>query len=261
MIEYTFSVQELELFLLILVRMTCFLYAAPFYGMNNTPGQVKIALGVFVSYLIYFTTMPHEQVVYDTVLQYATVVLKEAIVGLMIGWGANICSSIVFFAGRLVDMEIGFSMVNALDPTTKENATISGFYYQYMVMLILIMSGMHRYVLQAMTETYQLIPINGAVFHSEAMLRAVIDFMSSYINIGFQICLPVFCSILIVNVVLGILAKVSPQMNMFAVGMQIKILIGLGILFFTTGMLPYVSDFIYEEMKVMIVAFVEAMMP
>lgn len=261
MIEYTFSVQELEIFLLILVRMTCFLYAAPFYGMNNTPGQVKIALGVFVSYLIYFTTMPHEQVVYDTVLQYATVVLKEAIVGLMIGWGANICSSIVFFAGRLVDMEIGFAMVNAMDPTTKENATISGFYYQYMVMLILIMSGMHRYILQAVVEAYELIPINGAVFHSEEMLQAVIDFMGSYIRIGFQICLPVFCSILIVNVVLGILAKVSPQMNMFAVGMQIKILIGLGIMFLTTGMLPYVSDFIFREMKVMIVAFVEAMMP
>lgn len=261
MIEYTFSVQELEIFLLILIRMTCFLFAAPFYGMNNTPGQIKIALGVFVSYLIYFTTMPHEQVLYSTVLQYATVVLKEAIVGLMIGWGANICSSIVFFAGRMVDMEIGFAMVNAMDPTTKENATISGFYYQYMVMLMLLVSGMHRYILQAVAETYELIPINGAVFHSDAMLQAVLDFMGSYISIGFQICLPVFASILIVNVVLGILAKVSPQLNMFAVGMQIKILIGLGIMFFTTGMLPYVSDYIYNEMKVMIVAFVEAMMP
>lgn len=261
MIEYSFSIQELEIFLLIVVRMTCFIYAAPFYGMNNTPGQFKIALGLFVSYLIYFTTMPHEQVVYSTVLQYATIVLKEAIVGLMIGWGANICSSIVFFAGRMVDMEIGFAMVNAMDPTTKENVTITGFYYQYMVMLILMASGMHRYLIQAIAETYELIPIAGAVLRSDRMVEPVIAFLSSYITIGFQIALPVFAATLIVNVVLGILAKVSPQLNMFAVGMQIKILIGLLIMLLTTGMLPYVSDFIYKEMKVMIVAFVEAMMP
>ena len=129
------------------------------------------------------------------------------------------------------------------------------------VMLILLVSGMHRYILRAITQTYELIPINGAVFHTDRMMDAVLSFMAQYVNIGFQICLPVFCAILIVNVVLGILAKVSPQLNMFAVGMQIKILIGLGIMFLTTGMLPYVSDYIYKEMKVMIVSFVEAVMP
>jgi flagellar biosynthetic protein FliR len=261
MIEYSFSIQELEIFLLVVVRMTCFIHAAPFFGMNNTPTQFKIGFGLFVSYLIYFTTMPHEQLIYNTVLQYATIVLKEAIVGLMIGWGANVCSSIVFFAGRMVDMEIGFAMVNAMDPTTKENVTITGFYYQYMVMLMLMFSGMHRYLIQAMTEAYDLIPIGKAVFRSDLMLEPVVSFLSSYINIGFRIALPIFAAMLIVNVVLGILAKVSPQLNMFAVGMQIKILIGLGIMLLTTGMLPYVSDFIYTEMKVMIVAFVEAMMP
>ena len=152
-------------------------------------------------------------------------------------------------------------MVNAIDPTTKENATISGFYYQYTVMLLLIVSGMHRYILQALAQTYELIPVNGAVFRSEPLMKAVIGFMSQYINIGFQICLPIFCVTLIVNVVLGILAKVAPQMNMFAVGMQIKILIGLGVMFLTVGMLPYVSDYIYKEMKIMIVSFAEAIMP
>ena len=231
MIEYSFSIQELEILLLYFVRVTCFIYAAPFYSMNNTPNQFKIGLGLFVSYLLYAVSLPHQELVYGTVLEYAVIVMREALVGLIIGWGANICSSIVLFAGRLVDMEIGFAMVNAIDPTTKENATISGFYYQYTVMLLLIVSGMHRYI------------------------------MSQYINIGFQICLPIFCVTLIVNVVLGILAKVAPQMNMFAVGMQIKILIGLGVMFLTVGMLPYVSDYIYKEMKIMIVSFVEAIMP
>ena len=85
----------------------------------NTPNQIKIGLGLFVSYLLYAVSLPHQELVYGTVLEYAVIVMREALVGLIIGWGANICSSIVLFAGRLVDMESGFAMVNASDPTTK----------------------------------------------------------------------------------------------------------------------------------------------
>lgn len=261
MLNYTFSMQELELFLLFLVRITSFLYAAPFFGMNNIPGQFKIGLGIGLSYILYFATMPHEVLVYSTVLGYATIVMKEVVVGLLLGWAANICSSIVFFAGRMIDMEIGFAMVNAMDPTTRENATISGFYYQYMVMLLLIISGMHRYLIRALAQSFELIPINQAVFNLDKIYNALLNYLGNYVTIGFQICLPIFCAILITNVVLGILAKVSPQMNMFAVGMQIKVLMGLGILMLTTVMLPYVGDFIYKEIKVMVVSIVEAIMP
>lgn len=261
MITYNISVAELEIFLLVVVRITCFIYSAPIFGMNNVPNMFKIGFGIFFSYIIYYATMPHEAIVYETVLQYTTIVLREAVVGLTIGWAANICSSIVLFAGRMVDMEIGLSMVNALDPTTRENATITGLYYQYSVFLMLLISGMHRYLVRAMVQSYELIPINKAVFHMESLIETLIEYMNQYVNLGFQICLPIFCVILITNVVLGIMAKVAPQMNMFAVGMQIKVLIGLGIMFLTTAMLPYVSDFTYTQIKKMVVSVVEGMMP
>lgn len=261
MFAYSFSLYELEILLLFFVRITCFVVTAPFFSMNGVPNIYKISLGAVISYLVYYATMPHEAVVYGTVLEFSIIVMKEAIVGLTIGWAANICSSIVLFAGRLVDMEIGLAMVNAMDPTTRENSTISGLYYQYVVTLMLILTGMHRYVLQALVESYELIPINKMMMHSESMMAALVGYVSDYVNLGFRICLPIFCVILIVNVVLGVLAKVAPQMNMFAVGMQIKVLTGLGILFLTTGMLPYVSDFIYTETKTVVVSVVEAMMP
>jgi len=260
MIDYTFSFEELEYFLLVVVRVTCFFFTAPFFSMNNTPRRVKVGLGLFVAYILYQVTMPHDTIVYRTVLEYAIIVMKEAIAGLLIGFGANICSSIVLYAGRIVDMEIGLAMANQMDPTTRENASITGVYYQYMTTLVLLVSGFHRYLLQALSETYTLIPVNGAVFDKDALLSSVILFLSDYLNIGFRICLPIFCVSLIINVVLGIMAKSSPQMNMFAVGMQIKVLIGLMVLFFTTVMLPYISDFIYTEMKTMVVRLVQAMM-
>lgn len=260
MIDYSFSVAELEYFLLVFTRITCFIYIAPFYGMSNTPNRVKIGLGFFVSVLVYSMLSPYETIAYQSVEGYAVVVLKEALVGLLVGFGANICMSITSLAGQIIDMDIGLSMATMFDPTTKEQTTISGGFYQYVVMLMLLVSGMHRFILQALIETYELIPVNGAVFHTEALLSAMLQFMSDYIIIGFRICLPIFIVILILNVVLGVLAKVSPQLNMFSVGIQIKLLVGFAVMFLTIGMLPSAADFIFTEMKKMMVAFVEGMM-
>ena len=88
----------------------------------------------------------------------------------------------------------------------------------------------------------------------------MVKFMAEYLSIGFRICLPVFAAILLLNVVLGIMAKVSPQMNMFAVGIQLKVLIGLLIIFFTVPLLPIASELIFTEVKKVTVSFVEAIM-
>ena len=186
--------------------------------------------------------------------------MKEAVVGLLIGFAANICTSIVNFAGHIADMEVGLTMVTLMDPTTQQNSSITGILYQYTVMLLMIATGMYRYLFGAMADTYTLIPINGAVFSANSLLNSMITFLSDYVVIGFRMILPVFCTILLLNAVLGVLAKVAPQLNMFSVGIQLKVLVGLSVLFFTASLLPGVADFVFREMKKMITAFLEGMM-
>ncbi len=261
MIDYSFSMYDLEYFLLILVRVSCFVFIAPFFSMNNTPARVRVALSVFVSALLYQVLTPVEAIVFETVMDYAILVMKEAIAGLLIGFGANICMTILNFAGAIADMEMGLSMVTLMDPNTRTQSSITGVLYQYAFTLMLIASGMYRYLLGALADTFTLIPIGRSVFRSDALMGAAIQFLSDYIIIGFRIVLPIFCVILLLNATLGILAKVSPQMNMFAVGLQLKILIGLSVLFFTVAMMPGAADFIFREMQTVIVSFVEAMQP
>lgn len=256
MIDYSFSVYDLEYFLLIFTRVTCFIYIAPFFGMNNTPNRVKIGIGFFVSLLLYNVLTPAPAVVYDTVMEYAVIVAKEAIAGLIIGFGANICLSVVNFAGSVADMETGLSMVTLMDPTSRESISITGAMYQYSFMLMLIASGMYRYLIGALADSFILIPVNGVIFDSDSLLNSIVLFMSDYIVIGFRIILPIFAATLLLNAVLGVMAKVSPQMNMFAIGMQLKIIVGLCVIFFTVGMLPGASDFLFTEMKKMMVSFI-----
>lgn len=179
--------------------------------------------------------------------------------GLLIGFGATICTSIVNFAGSIADMETGLSMATLMDPTTRETTSITGVLYQYIFMFMLISTGMYRYLFGALADSFVLIPINGAVFHGDKLLEVIVTFLNDYILIGFRIVLPIFCTMLLLNAILGVLAKVSPQMNMFAIGLQMKILVGLSTLFLTAGILPQTADFIFDEMKRVIVSFVGAM--
>ncbi|HBA68375.1 MAG TPA: flagellar biosynthetic protein FliR [Lachnospiraceae bacterium] len=259
MLEYGFTYGDLEYFLLIFIRVVSFVFIAPFFSMSNTPKNVRVALSFFVAFLLY-QSMPRQEVVYDSLIGYTIVILKEVVTGLLIGFAANLCSTIVAFAGQIASMEMGLSMASMMDPTTRENTTVTGVYYNYIILLLLMSSGMHRYFLKALAETYILIPVNGAVLDHEKLLNAMIEFLSDYIIIGFRICLPIFAVMIILNAVLGVLAKVSPQLNMFAVGMQMKVLVGLSILLVTASMLPDAANFIYDQMRRMVATFVETMM-
>lgn len=259
MIDLSFSLTELEYFLLIVVRVTCFVFVAPFFGMANTPNRVKIAMGVLISVLVYNTLEP-APVEYSTVLGYAVIVVKEALTGILIGYSAAICVSILNFAGSISDMEIGLSMVSIFDPIQKDTVTITGTYYQYTVLLMLIISGMYQYVLAAICQSFSMIPVNGAIFSSERLLSSILLFLADYMVLGFKLVLPVFAAMLLMNSILGILAKVSPQLNMFAVGIQLKILFGLTVLFFTVSLLPMASSMLLSQMRKAITIFTEAML-
>ncbi len=258
MINHTFSYGDLEVYLLIVVRIMSFIFVCPFFGGRQTPNLVKIGYGLLLSVLLY-GAVPFYPPDYNTVAGYTVIVLKEAMVGLLIGFAVSLCQQIAAFAGSVVDMQIGLSMVSMMDPATDQQVTITGSLYSQYLTIALIITGMYQYILRALVDSFTLIPINGAVIHADRMLNVMLAFMKDYIVIGFRICLPIFIITFVTNVVLGVLAKVSPQMNMFSVGIQIKIVVGLVIMFITVTMLSDASNFIYINMKEMIQQFVYSM--
>ncbi len=260
MVNVSFTYADLEYWLLIFVRISMFVYIVPFFNMNHVPRQYRVILSVALS-VVLFGVLPRETIDYDTVFGYAMLVAKEAVTGILIGMGVNLCSTILSLTGSIADMEVGFSMVTLLDPATGQQTTITSTLYQYLIMLILILSGMYQYIIGALAESFELIPINGAVLEPGRLLNTAVSFMGEYISVGFRICLPIFAAILLLNAVLGILAKVSPQMNMFAIGLQLKILVGMSVILLTLALLPTAADIIFTEAKKMTVSFVETMMP
>ncbi|MDE7478009.1 MAG: flagellar biosynthetic protein FliR [Lachnospiraceae bacterium] len=260
MVNLSFSMSELEYFLFVLMRIASFIFVAPFFSTRGVPNNVKIGLSVFIAYIMYHFGPEHVYPEYNTILGFATIVLREVSVGLLIGLAAQMCTSIVLFAGRIIDMEVGLSMANVFDPTTNEQSSITGVMLQYGVMLILYTTGLHRYLLKALMETFILIPVNGVQINMDSLLASLIAFLSEYIIIGFRICLPVFASITLMNIILALLAKLAPQMNMFSVGIQLKLLMGLSVIMLMAAMLPDICNFITTQIQQLIVSIVEGMM-
>lgn len=258
MVDYSFSLLSFESFLLILVRIASFVGVAPFFGMSNTPRNVKIGFSVFVSLIVY-QILPKTSLESIGVMGYGVLVMKEVITGLMMGLAANMCSNIVHVAGHIIDVHIGLSMATEYDPVTQTEAAITGNMYNYLVLLLLFVTNMQHYILRAIVDSYQLIPINGQNFQWDNLLSAMITLVTDIFVLAFRIVLPVFACIMILNCILGIMAKVAPQMNMFAVGIQLKILLGFLILFLTIGLLPYIADFVFTEIKKIMVLIIEGM--
>lgn len=258
MVTYSFSIANFEYFLLILVRIASFVYIAPFFGDSAVPGRVKVGLSAFVALFMY-NIIERPELSYVSAIGYAVLVLKEGITGLLIGFAANICNSIVIFAGNIIDMDIGLSMATEFNPSMNSETTVTGNFYYYVILLLLLVSNMHDYIIRAVCDSFSVVPLGGAQFDFDHLLSSMTKYMGDLFVIGFRIFLPFFACIMVFNCILGIMAKVAPQMNMFSVGIQLKILVGLVVLFLTIYLAPSIANFIITEIKTMVVSIIEGM--
>ena len=249
MFTQTFSLVSFEFFLLILVRIATFVFIAPFFSQDGVPNIARIGLSAITSILVLYAISPEQTYEFDDVFGYGALVLREAVTGLLIGYAANICNYIVIFAGNIIDMDIGLSMVSLFDPGMNVQVTITGSIYSQVVMALMIVSNMHQYILRALIDSFSLIPLGSTVFRSDVLLEGMIVYFTDLFVIGFRIMMPIFATLLIVNVVLGVMAKVAPQMNMFSIGIQIKIIAGLLVLMITVFLFPEVVDMVFNEIR------------
>lgn len=256
--EFTFDLINFEYFLLIMVRIATFVFVAPFFGQQGVPNQTKIGFSGLLAIMVLYAVPPVEET-YFSALGFGILVFKEAITGLLIGFAAYLCNSIILFAGSTIDMDIGLSMASQFDPTMNTQVSITGNLYLYFMFLMMIATNMHQFILRAVVDSFTVIPLGGAQLEPDFLLTVMINYITNVFVIGFRIFLPVFATILIMNVVLGIMAKVAQQMNMFSVGIQLKILAGLFVLYIMIYLFPTVTTFVFEQMSDMMRQVVEGM--
>lgn len=258
MLSTSFSVYHLEYYLLIVVRIAGVVSIAPIYGTKGVPRRVRIGLALCIALLVASVT-EYEPLNYTTIIGFTTLILKEAVMGLSIGLAANLCMTIINLAGMFIDREIGLTMVTEFDQTFNANVTVSAEFYTYTVLLIMLCTNMHYFIISAICDSFQVVPVGGALYDGETLYSLAITFMQQYFVIGFRIALPIFISITLCNVVLGILARTAPQMNMFSVGIELKLILGLIVMMVMVYFLPNITEYIYDLTKDTVLNLIKAM--
>lgn len=248
--SFTISTLTLEAFLLVLVRVACFMSIAPIFGHNSLNTRMRVSISFFVALILYqVVEVPLPE--YQDVLGYSVLVLEEALVGLLIGFVAGLSLKTLAIAGEFIDREIGFSMATTFD-ISQGQITITANLYDKIVCLVIMITNLHYYILSAAAQSFELVPIGRIILNPSAIYTSMLSFLAEMFVIGFRIAMPVFLGATMLNIILGVLAKSSPQMNMFAIGMQLKVFVGLLLLSICIMFVPNITNYIMESMRSMI---------
>ena len=235
-------------FLLILTRMTAMFVLSPILGRNNIPSLAKIGLSLLVTFmLINFYPPAAPDYPFDTPLAVAGAVLLELIVGFVLGFGTILFFNVVHMAGHIIDVQIGFAMSQQFDPGTGMQVPIVGSLLNLMfVQCFLIADGIPTLV-GITGRTFQVIPVGGAVV-SPALAMAVVDAFLRCFVLALNIAMPVLASAMLLEIGLGIVVRTAPQMNIFVIGIPLKVVVGLISLFLCIPVFVALTGGVFDRM-------------
>lgn len=215
-------IPKLPVFFLILVRLSAFFVTVPFFSYKTIPTKARITLALILAWMMTYSLQTTTVAIDEN---YAMLVLKEAIVGLLLGLVAFIIFSALQIAGSFIDFQIGFAIANIIDPMTGAQSPLIGQFFQTLAMMLLIATNGHYLLLDAIYFSYEYIPLQSAWpdFGDVAMSVFIMKTFTIVFALAFQMAIPVVATIFLVDLALGITAKTVPQLNIFVVGFPIKI--------------------------------------
>lgn len=235
-------------FLLILVRITAFMVTAPIFSGRQIPVQYKIAFSVMLSVLCVGVV---KEPIHSLSLWTATLlILKESMVGIILGMVASILLYSVQLAGSLMDLQIGFSMANLFDPTFGMNTQLTGRMKNILAILVLFSIDGHHLLIQGILASFDWISLQSSVpaWMDGRISTFLLMCVKQMFMIGFMMAAPIVGTLFVVDVALGIIARTVPQMNIFAVAPPLKILMHFLIYIFILPSFFYLLKILFENM-------------
>jgi len=210
------------------VRLSGLMLFAPFLGSNVIPARIKAALVLGLTFLIY--PMVSRTWALLPLSEWPLLVFRELIVGIALGIATQVVFEAVQMAGQVLSVQMGYSLINILDPNTQVDTTVVAMFHQSIAMLIFLRLDVHLWLLRAVGNSFAYLP-PGSASLSKPFVTALIGAGTAILITGVQIAAPVLSATLLTDIVLGLLGKASPQLPLMLLGPAVKSLLGLSILF------------------------------
>lgn len=227
-----------ELFLIVIVRCSGIFLISPFFSSQNIPNRIKIGMTIFLSIIIASTLNISIE---DLGIPMVILICKELLVGVTIGFISSISVSAFYIMGQIIDMSMGFGMVNVIDPQSRTQVPLMGNFYYMLALLLLITLDGHHIIINSIIDSYKYIPVGEFKLDGD-IIYSLIDLISNVFVIGFKLSAPIVAIIFLLDLLLGVMVRTIPQMNVFVIGLPMKIFIGLVIIAATIPMFNAITN-------------------
>ena len=237
-----------DYFILILFRVGGLVFSSPIFGRVNIPSLAKIGLIAAIGFL-FFRVFPQTVALhYTTLIGFVLICALELLLGMALAFVTNIFFSLTSYtAGQLIDMQIGYGIVNVYDVQNNMQAPMMGNILNLMLLLVFFAVNGHLKLIEIVYMTIERMPIGALVLSPDIGLTAAEIFTKAFL-LGVMTALPIIASGLTLEIAFGTLMRAVPQIHMFVVGIPLKMIIGLVIFMVTLPVFAGFSSRIFDEL-------------
>ena len=227
MTDLTVLSEHIDYVFLLFLRVSGILISSPIFGRKNVPNLAKVGFCAVLT-VVFLACIPEPQKYpsYGTLLEYVLLCLRELLFGVSMGFVLTAMFSLTMTAGSIMDYQIGFSMASIYDPQENAQEPLSGSLFNIMLLISFFAMDGHLKLIEVLYRTIETVPIGTAVA-APNIVWAAAEVVSKSFVISLMVAMPVLAAGIIMEAAVGIMIKTVPQLNMFVVGIPLKIIVGL----------------------------------
>lgn len=238
---------ELTLFLFVTARVSGFILFNPILGRTNIPAAFRSGMVLVLS--VFVTAVSEQQSPSPSgVMEFCVLVLLEIAVGFLLGMAVNFFFYIPQLAGSMIDTQMGMMMNQMYDPGASANMSTTGQLLNTLMTLLFFAGGGHLTLLRMFLTSEEVVPL-GQVSIGLPAYQLMLELFVECSVLGVKLCMPILAAELVAQVGMGVLMKVIPQINVFAINIELKVIVGLALLLVL--MIPFSEFLIQTEMAML----------
>lgn len=226
----------LGLFFFPLTRILALLATAPVFNNAALPVRIRLVAGLAVT-LALVPVLPPQPAIPPGSWVGLTVIAEQLLIGALMGFSLRITFVALDVAGELIGLQMGLSFATFFDPGSSSETPVMASFLGLLTALIFLAMNGHLLTLTLLAESFTLLPVSATPFHAAA-LSSLLTAAAMMFSLGVMLALPLITALLVTNIALGVLARVAPTLNLFAVGFPITLALGFIVLLLS---LPYIG--------------------
>lgn len=207
-----------------MVRLLALFASAPVLSEKSIPKRVKVGLAVLTTWIV-IPVLPPVEVTLFTPAGY-WILLQQLLIGVGIGLTMQLAFAAVRMAGEVVGLQMGLSFATFFDPGSRLNMPVLARFLDMLAMLLFLTFNGHLWLISLLVDSFHTLPINDQPLNANAFMALVKSAGLIFLN-GMMLALPLIVLLLTLNMALGLLNRVSPQLSVFAIGFPITLTVGI----------------------------------